>query len=1297
MVKADSWLRKVEKEIEMAKKEGKISQKVLELVSELRIHQTELEMQNEELKLSQEELFTLYKQYYELYDGVPIGYFTLDENGIIKNVNVKGAELLQLKKSLIIGRGFNQFIQKDSENNYYRSLKNATNTGENQKIELDLKRGKELFYGHMEIMPSINRERENYRLILADITKRQKSEDKILESEKNFRALAENAGEAMLIGTSKGNHVYANPKAAEITGYTIEELLKTSIMDLAHPDKINELMGRYKARLDGETLSVTHETRIIRKDKKNIPIELKASKIIWNGQPAYMALFHDISYQKKAQEELQRANLYNRNLIEASLDLMVTIGLDGKITDVNNATLNVTGCLRDELICADFSNYFTEPEKAREGYRQVFKEGFVRDYPLEIKDKNNHVTPVLYNASLYKDEFGKVAGVFAVARDITERQEAENEQKRLNRELQAIGSCNQAMLRAVDEKTLLNDVCRIICDEAGYRLAWVGYAEHDDYKTIRPVAWAGYNSGYIASAKLSWSKDTERGKGPAGKVIRSGEIIYVQDFTNDSLMAPWRENALQHGYRSGIALPLNDKKSHTFGVLLIYSEKPNVITKDEIKFIDKLSKDLEFGIISLREQEELKIAERELKKASLYNRSLIEASLDPLVTIGLDGKITDVNKATENATGYSKEDLIGTDFLDYFTNPEKAKEGYQKVFKRGFLRDYPLEIKNKNGHIIPVLYNATVYKDEFGDIVGVFAAARDITDIKQFEGIMQARSRLLEFANSHSMDELLTATLDEIEALTGSNIGFYHFLQGDQKTLSLQNWSTNTLKNMCTADGRGSHYDIDQAGVWVDCIYKRRPVIHNNYSSLSHRKGLPEGHSPVNRELTVPIFRDKVITAIIGVGNKSTDYDENDVEIALQLGDLSWDIVERKQAEEKLKEAHATLELKVKKRTEELEKAYKSLSESEAQLKIAMDLAKLVSWQYDVESDMFTFDDHFYALYGTTAEKEGGVQMSSEEYAKKFILSEESYLVAEAIAKATKTDNPDLVENIKHSIIRADGEKRDLIVRFGVIKDDKGRTIKTYGANQDITEQEKAKKELENLINELKRSNEELKQFAYVSSHDLQEPLRTIASFTQLLERRYKNKLDEDADEFLDYIVEAAIRMKQQIQDLLEYSRVVTKGEDFELVDMNSVINQTITVLNASIEESKAEIIIEKLPHVIGDAVQLRRVFQNLISNAIKFRKDEELLKIRIFAYKSEDGKEYVINIKDNGIGIEEQYFERIFTIFQRLHTRDVYDGTGIGLSIVKRIIERHGGHIWVESEYNKGSTFYFTMPYFEE
>ena len=252
--------------------------------------------------------------------------------------------------------------------------------------------------------------------------------------------------------------------------------------------------------------------------------------------------------------------------------------------------------------------------------------------------------------------------------------------------------------------------------------------------------------------------------------------------------------------------------------------------------------------------------------------------------------------------------------------------------------------------------------------------------------------------------------------------------------------------------------------------------------------------------------------------------------------------------------------------------------------------------------------------------------------------------------------------------------------------------LKEAHDNLELKVQERTKK-LESAINELERSNQELEQFAYVSSHDLQEPLRTIASFTQLLKRRYEGKFDTDADEFMDYIVEASIRMKAQIEGLLEYSRVETKGEEFEPVDTNLKLNYVLQSLGASIEESQAKITYDNLPVVMGDSNQLQRVFQNLISNAIKFRKQEERLKIRISANKDIFNSEYVFSITDNGIGIEKQYQDRIFTIFQRLHTRDVYEGTGIGLSIVKRIIERHDGRFWVESEFGVGSTFYFTLP----
>ena len=246
----------------------------------------------------------------------------------------------------------------------------------------------------------------------------------------------------------------------------------------------------------------------------------------------------------------------------------------------------------------------------------------------------------------------------------------------------------------------------------------------------------------------------------------------------------------------------------------------------------------------------------------------------------------------------------------------------------------------------------------------------------------------------------------------------------------------------------------------------------------------------------------------------------------------------------------------------------------------------------------------------------------------------------------------------------------------------------------DLTEQKKAEQELHDLLKDLERSNQELQQFAYVSSHDLQEPLRTIASFTQLLERRYKGKFDSDADEFMDYIVEAAKRMQQMILDLLEYSRVSTNTDEFKEIDTVEALDEALFNLRGTIEKNNAVITHTDLPKVTADKSQLTKVFQNVIANAIKFKKENEQPKIHISAKKDPQKNQYVFSIQDNGIGMDSQYVERIFTLFQRLHTRDEYQGTGIGLSVAKRIVERHGGFIWVESELSKGSTFYFSLPY---
>lgn len=232
--------------------------------------------------------------------------------------------------------------------------------------------------------------------------------------------------------------------------------------------------------------------------------------------------------------------------------------------------------------------------------------------------------------------------------------------------------------------------------------------------------------------------------------------------------------------------------------------------------------------------------------------------------------------------------------------------------------------------------------------------------------------------------------------------------------------------------------------------------------------------------------------------------------------------------------------------------------------------------------------------------------------------------------------------------------------------------------------------ELTRSLGELERSNRELEQFAYVASHDLQEPLRMVSSYTQLLAQRYHGELDEKAHKFIDYAVDGAVRMQRLINDLLAYSRVSTRGKDFELSDSQGALNEALDNLKAAIDESGAEIHCELLPQVPADQTQLVQLFQNLVGNALKFRGSEAP---RIEVAARDLGDDWRFAVRDNGIGVEAQYAEKVFVIFQRLHSRQEYPGTGIGLAICKRIVERHGGRIWFKSEPGRGSTFYFTLP----
>jgi len=306
------------------------------------------------------------------------------------------------------------------------------------------------------------------------------------------------------------------------------------------------------------------------------------------------------------------------------------------------------------------------------------------------------------------------------------------------------------------------------------------------------------------------------------------------------------------------------------------------------------------------------------------------------------------------------------------------------------------------------------------------------------------------------------------------------------------------------------------------------------------------------------------------------------------------------------------------------------------------------------------------------------------------------------IAKIKTVENELLKERLDKEIKNADSSRiitiTFIILQFGLMifiyyilsRDITDRKRAVIALNEKVEDLLRAEEKIEKTLEDLARSNKELEQFAYVASHDLQEPLRAIAGYVQLIERKYSDRLNAEALGYIEHSVAGVERMKVLINALLSFSRVGSMGKPFEQVDLNMVFDSVLFGMKAKIDVSGAKITRDTLPLIMGDDTQMAQLFQNLIVNAIKFKSENNSV---IHAGVKDNGSEYLLWVKDNGIGMEKQYFEKIFVIFQRLHTRKEYPGTGIGLSICMKIVARHHGKLWVESEQGKGSTFYFTIP----
>ncbi len=574
-------------------------------------------------------------------------------------------------------------------------------------------------------------------------------EELIQLSEEKYRNIFEESFDGLFISTPSGKILEMNKKGVSLFGYnTKEDLFKLDLAKdiYAHPEDRQRILSMVNARGSAE-----YEVEVKKKSGEVIPTycSLVAVKDKTGNINSYRGIIRDISKQKEAEKSLRESEERYHSIFLNSIDAIFLTKPDGQILAANPEACAIFGRTEEELcsLGRECVVDVTDPRLVT-AIEERNSTGRFKGELIFIR-KDGAKFPGLIASNIFIDKNGKKQ-TSLIVHDITEQKRSEALLRKLNRELSAISSCNQALLRVSDEQTLLDSICKIICEKAGYRLAWVGYVEHDEKKTIKPIAWAGFDSGYIENAKLSWSSETERGRGPAGNAIRSGTTIYVQDFLTESQMEPWRESALQRGYRSGIALPLKDEYLQVFGVLLIYSSEANSITQDEIRLMEELSGDLAFGITSLHSRLERKKAAAELKQSNDLLKALIEAAPIPIFDLDLDGNVKTIwNPAAERILGWTAIEVIGQPLPTVSDENQEQFKDFIEMIKNGMILDgVEVHRQKRSGTSIDYCIYASPLYDSENRINGNVTVLVDVTERRKAENaIIESERRFKELAN----------------------------------------------------------------------------------------------------------------------------------------------------------------------------------------------------------------------------------------------------------------------------------------------------------------------------------------------------------------------------------------------------------------------------------------------------------------------------------------------------------------------------------------------------------------------
>ena len=1152
--------------------------------------------------------------------------------------------------------------------------------------------------------------------VLEDITERKHAEDKLKEahdsleeqvkeqtaelreSEEKFRALYDDNPFMYFTINTNFTVLSVNQFGAELLGYTVPELIGQPLSKIFYEKDIEFAERNLRNAIKNYGQVFHWELRKVRKDGSILWVKetTRATKRS-DGKILVFTACGDITDLKRAENALKESEKKFRELFNKALDVIVLSEVQGdmmpgQFIEVNEAATKTLGYSKEE-----FSNMTPLDLFAPDSEDQILKisaELKKRGSTLfEAKSvtKSRGEIPVEVNVHIFKLRGKDVA--LSMARNVTDRKRAEEALKESEEKFREIFNNANDMITVSEIK---EDMPGRFIEVNKVGLKMLGYTK-EEFLNMTPF-----------------------------DIVSSESSVSVLDVISEMSKKGYARHESVIVSKDGFNIPV-EIATHFF----------KLKGKDMILAV---SRD-----ITDRKRAEEALKESEKKFRELFDQATDMLSLTELKDDGTIKKYIEVNKAASKRLGYTKDELLNMGPLDLYLDNSSIVGMVSEMFEKGYSISENVQIA-KDGRQIPVELNTRIFKLRGENVV--LSISRDITERKKSEEELKRSETILEEASHISKigayewnmkgDEITVSA--EWQRIYGVKDNKLHLddiikLVHPDDASRVQRELNKSIKTVRAYD---LEHRINRSNGEIRYIHARGRVLLDDEGKSAKMYGVAEditerkhAEEQIKRLADIVDSSDDAIigedlNGIILSWNKGAEkiYGYSAREM---VGKPIFNLApgsEREKTSKLLEEvkngrkvAHYEAQRTKKDGTKidilvtlspiknfdgeiigisaivrditEGKKAEKALIESEEKLNATIKSSPDSIISSNLNLDIISCNQASMDMYGASSEELIGLN---------------------ALELIDPKDRPTLIEAAKIALseersvtlelnsVTLDGKKVFPVEISGnSIRDAEGKPIGFVAITKDITERKNAEKERETLIGELERSNQELQQFAYIASHDLQEPLRTISSFTQLLARRYRGQIDKDADEFIDFIVDGTNRMQAMIKDLLKYSRVQTRGEEFKPTDVQNALDQALFNLKVTIDENNAEITHDNLPVVTADEKQLIQLFQNLIGNAIKFKKPDEPPKIHILSRKDEENKEYILGVSDNGIGMDQQYAGRIFELFQRLHTRDEYKGTGIGLAVAKKIVERHGGRIWVESELGGGSTFYFTIPIKEE